>query len=135
MQCLPVFKGGQGEVCATYAEPHATNANSKHIGVRHHFTRKRVLVGRNIYIYISIIHARSPNQHAHFLTQATSREPFELYLYYSCDELELIVLLDGLKLHFNWLISVLGILFLYLTFEILVFWCVGVFILNLVPGN
>ena len=72
MPCIAVFEENHGAV--HLAQNPITNSNFKHIDVRHDFVTE--LVGSK---EISIIHEPSPFQHADFVTEAISRDSFELH--------------------------------------------------------
>ena len=63
MPCFPIFEDNQGAV--QLLQNPASNSNSKHIDVRHHFLRELVRQGD-----ISVSHVSSEYQHADILTKA-----------------------------------------------------------------
>ena len=61
MPCFPLFKDNQGAL--QFSKNPVSNSNSKHVDVRHHFTRELVRQGK-----ISVNDVRSRYQHADVLT-------------------------------------------------------------------
>lgn len=68
--CVPVFEGNEGAV--QLSQNPATNSNSKHVDIRHHFLREQGATGA-----ISVTHVRSELQHADFLTKPLCAEIFQ----------------------------------------------------------
>ena len=52
----------------------ATTPNSKHIGIRHHFIRERVVNGK-----FKVVYVPSEEQHADFLTKPLHQGAFEVH--------------------------------------------------------
>ena len=65
-----VKEDNQGEIYL--ARNPATTPNSKHIDTRHHFLRERVANGE-----FRVVHVRSEEQHADFLTKPLSKSLFD----------------------------------------------------------
>ena len=72
MPCFPIFEDNQGAV--QLSQNPASNSNSKHIDVRHHFVlRESVRQGD-----ISVSHVPFEYQHADILTKALAFDVFAI---------------------------------------------------------
>ena len=72
MACFPVFVDSQGAV--QLAQNPVTNANSKHIDVRHHFLRELVRQRD-----IKVVQVPSEFQHADILTKTLAYDLFAFH--------------------------------------------------------
>ena len=72
MPCFPIFEDNQG--AAQLSQNPVSNANSKHVDVRHHFFRELVRQGG-----ISVSRVPSEYQHADILTKALAFDVFAIH--------------------------------------------------------